>query len=60
MNFGPHTKAPSYSAHIDLPELHVHRKLTEIAPKFGRFFALPNFRGRAFHTELYSPIHGSK
>jgi len=24
------------------------RKLSEIAPKFGRFFALPNFRGRDF------------
>jgi len=23
------------------------RKLSEIAPNFGRFFALPNFRGRA-------------
>ena len=24
------------------------RKLSEIAPKFGRFLVLPNFRGRAF------------
>jgi len=24
------------------------RKLSEIAPNFGRFFALPNLRGRAF------------
>jgi len=26
------------------------RKLTEIAPKFGRIFAIPNFRGRAFQN----------
>jgi len=24
------------------------RKLSEIAPNFGRFFALANFRGQAF------------
>ena len=29
------------------------RKLSEIAPKFGRFLALPNFRGRAFR-KLYA------
>ena len=29
------------------------RKLSEIAKNFGRFFALPNFRGQAFH-KLYS------
>ena len=28
------------------------RKLSEIAPKFGHFLALPNFRGRAFQ-KLY-------
>jgi len=32
------------------------RKLSEIAPKFGRFLALPNFRGRAFQ-KLYSRYH---
>ena len=35
------------------------RKLSEIAPKFGRFFTfltLPNFRGRAFH-KLYARYH---
>jgi len=31
------------------------RKLSEIEPKFGRFFALPNFRGRAFL--LYARYH---
>ena len=29
------------------------RKLSEIAPKFGRFLALPNFLGRAFQ-KLYA------
>ena len=29
------------------------RKLSEIAPKFGRFLALPNFWGRAFQM-LYA------
>jgi len=29
------------------------RKLPEIAPKFGRFLAIPNFRGRAF-PKLYA------
>ena len=32
------------------------RKLSEIAPKFGRFLALPNFRGPAFH-KLYARYH---
>ena len=32
------------------------RKLSEIAPKFGRFLALPNFRGRAFR-KLYARYH---
>ena len=32
------------------------RKLSEIAPKFGRFFALPNFRGPAFR-KLYPCYH---
>jgi len=32
------------------------RKLSEIAPKFGRFLALPNFRGRAFQM-LYARYH---
>ena len=32
------------------------RKLSEIAPKFGRFLALPNFRGRAFQ-KLYARYH---
>ena len=36
MNFGPHTK--SYSAHIDLPELHVHRKLTHVHTPCTWFF----------------------
>ena len=33
------------------------RKLTEIAPNFGRFFALPNFRERAFqsYTHFITP-----
>ena len=29
------------------------RKLSEIAPKFGRFLVVPNFRGRAFR-QLYA------
>ena len=29
------------------------RRLSEIAPKFGRFLALPNFRGRDFQ-KLYA------
>jgi len=32
------------------------RKLSEIAPKFGRFLALPNFWGRAFQ-KLYASYH---
>jgi len=32
------------------------RMLSEIAPKFGRFLALPNFRGRAFQ-KLYTRYH---
>ena len=32
------------------------RKLTEIAPNFGRFFALPNFRERVFQ-KLYPLYH---
>jgi len=32
------------------------RKLSEIAPKFGRFLTLPNFRGRAF-PKLYARYH---
>ena len=32
------------------------RKLSEIAPKFGRILALPNFRGRAFQ-KLYARYH---
>jgi len=32
------------------------RKLSEIASKFGRFLALPNFRGRAF-KKLYPRYH---
>ena len=32
------------------------RKLSEIAPKLGRFLALPNFRGRAFQ-KLYTRYH---
>jgi len=32
------------------------QKLSEIAPKFGRFLALPNFWGRAFQ-KLYSRYH---
>ena len=32
------------------------RKLSEIAPKFGRFLALPNFWGRAFQ-KLYARYH---
>jgi len=32
------------------------RKLSEIAPKFGRFLALRNFRGRAFQ-KLYVRYH---
>ena len=32
------------------------RKLSEIAPKFGRFLALPNFLGRAFQ-KLYARYH---
>jgi len=35
---------------------HQSRKLSEIAPKFGRFLALPNFRGRAFQ-KLYARYH---
>ena len=31
-------------------------KVTEIAPNFGRFFALPNFRGPAFQ-KLYPFCH---
>ena len=31
-------------------------KLSEIAPKFGRFMALPNFRGRAFQ-KLFARYH---
>jgi len=32
------------------------RKLSEIAPKFGRFFGHPNFLGRAFQ-KLYADYH---
>jgi len=32
------------------------RKLSKIAPNFGRFFALPNFRWRAFQ-KLYPFYH---
>ena len=32
------------------------RKLSEIAPKSGRFLTLPNFRGRAFQ-KLYAHYH---
>jgi len=32
------------------------RKLSEIAPNFGRFFALPNFTGPAFQ-KLYPFYH---
>ena len=32
------------------------RKLSEIDTKFGRFLALPNFRGRAFQ-KLYARYH---
>ena len=32
------------------------RKLSVIAPKFGRFLALPNFWGRAFQ-KLYARYH---
>ena len=32
------------------------RKLSKVAPKFGRFFTLPNFRGRAFQ-KLYARYH---
>ena len=32
------------------------RKLSEIAPKFGRFLAVLNFRGRAFQ-KLYASYH---
>ena len=32
------------------------RKLLEVAPKFGRFFDPPNFRGRAFQ-KLYARYH---
>jgi len=32
------------------------RKLSEVAPKFGRFLKLPNFRGRAFQ-KLYARYH---
>ena len=32
------------------------RKLSEIAPKFGRFLALGNFGGRAFQ-KLYAHYH---
>jgi len=34
------------------------RKLSEIAPKFGRLLALPNFWGRAFQ-KLYPHYHPS-
>ena len=30
--------------------------MSEIAPKFGRFLALPNFRGQAFQ-KLYAHYH---
>jgi len=30
--------------------------LSKIAPKFGRFLAIPNFRGRAFQ-KLYADYH---
>jgi len=33
-----------------------NRKLSEIAPKFGRFLAIPNFWGRAFQ-KLYTRYH---
>jgi len=36
--------------------LQAKTKLSEIAPNFGRFFALPNFRGRAFQN-LYPFYH---
>ena len=32
------------------------RKLSEVAPKFGRFLTLPNFRGRAFQ-KVYARYH---
>jgi len=32
------------------------RKLSEIAPNFGHFFALPNFMGRAFR-KFYTRYH---
>ena len=32
------------------------RKLSEVAPKFGLFLTLPNFRGRAFQ-KLYARYH---
>jgi len=32
------------------------RKLSGIAPKFGRFLTLPNFRGQAFQ-KLYADYH---
>ena len=32
------------------------RKLSEVAPKFGRFLTLPNFRGQAFQ-KLYARYH---
>ena len=32
------------------------RLLSEVAPKFGRFLTLPNFRGRAFQN-LYARYH---
>jgi len=32
------------------------RKLSNVAPKFGRFLALPNFLGRAFQ-KLYARYH---
>ena len=32
------------------------RKLSEVAPKFGRFLTVPNFRRRAFQ-KLYARYH---
>ena len=32
------------------------RKLSEVAPKFGGFLTLPNFRGRAFQ-KFYARYH---
>ena len=38
------------------------RQLSEIAPNFGRFFALPNFRGRTFQKLYphYHPCHAAR